>query len=279
MIMDVRYSTDPKGFKQMTTEELRKAFLIENLFTPDEVPMTYSDIDRSITGSAVPVNQPLKLLATKKEMAAEYFCERREVGIINIGAEGIVTVEGKEYPLATKDALYVGRGTKEIVFASKFKEMSAKFYFVSYPAHKEYPTAKATLADADKSNLGSQKDANKRTINRLIHLKGIPSCQLVMGLTELEEGSVWNTMPSHTHQRRSEVYMYYNIAPDALVVHMMGQPTETRHVMMRNGQAVLNPSWSIHSGVGTRNYSFIWAMGGENQVFDDMDGVTMGDLK
>jgi 4-deoxy-L-threo-5-hexosulose-uronate ketol-isomerase len=277
--MDVRYSTDPNGFKHMSTDELRKSYLIENLFAPDEVPMTYSDIDRSITGSAVPVNQTLKLLATKKEMAAEYFCERREVGIINIGGDGLMVVDGKEFPMAAKDALYVGRGTKDVSFASKSKEIPAKFYFVSYPAHTEYPTAKATLAGADKSHLGSQKDANKRTINRMIHLKGIPSCQLVMGLTELEEGSVWNTMPSHTHQRRSEVYMYYNIGLDALVVHVMGQPNETRHIMMRNGQAVLNPSWSIHSGVGTRNYSFIWAMGGENQVFDDMDGVTMGDLR
>jgi 4-deoxy-L-threo-5-hexosulose-uronate ketol-isomerase len=157
--------------------------------------------------------------------------------------------------------------------------MPAKFYFVSYPAHKEYPTMHAALADAEHAYLGSHKEANKRTLNRMIHAKGIQSCQLVMGLTELEEGSVWNTMPSHTHQRRSEVYMYFNVAPDAMVVHLMGQPAETRHIMVRNGQAVLNPSWSIHSGGGTRNYSFIWAMGGENQVFDDMDGVTMDGLK
>jgi 4-deoxy-L-threo-5-hexosulose-uronate ketol-isomerase len=278
-MMDVRYSTDPRGFRQMTTSELRTAFLIDTLFVADEVPLTYSDIDRSITGSAVPVNHSLKLLATKKEMAAEYFCERREVGIINIGGEGSVSVDGKTFLLSTKDALYVGRGSREVTFSSTAKENPAKFYFVSYPAHKEFPIVKTTIAEADKSHLGSVKDANKRTINRMIHLKGIQSCQLVMGLTELEEGSVWNTMPSHTHQRRSEVYMYYDIAPDALVVHMMGQPTETRHIMMRNGQAVLNPSWSIHSGVGTRAYSFIWAMGGENQVFDDMDGVVMGDLK
>jgi len=277
--MDVRYSTDPEGFKRMTTEELRTAFLIDNLFVPDEVPMTYSDIDRSITGSAVPVSTTLKLLATKKEMAAEYFCDRREVGIINIGGEGTVTVDGKPFTLATKDALYIGRGSKDVTFASASKTTPAKFYFVSYPAHKDYPTTKTTIAEADKSHLGSKKDANERTINRMIHLKGIQSCQLVMGLTELEEGCVWNTMPSHTHQRRSEVYMYYNIGPDALVIHLMGQPTETRHMIMRECQAVLNPSWSIHSGTGTRSYSFIWAMGGENQVFDDMDGVTMGDFK
>jgi 4-deoxy-L-threo-5-hexosulose-uronate ketol-isomerase len=263
----------------MTTEELRKAYLIDNLFMPDEVPMTYSDIDRSITGSAVPVKVKLKLLATKKEMAAEYFCERREVGVINIGGNGAITVDGKEFAMALKDVLYIGRGAKEVTFASKSLETPAKFYFVSYPAHKEYPTTHATLADAEHAYLGNQKDANKRTLNRMIHAKGIQSCQLVMGLTELEEGSVWNTMPSHTHQRRSEVYMYFNVAPDAVVVHLMGQPTETRHIIMRNGQAVLNPSWSIHSGGGTRNYSFIWAMGGENQVFDDMDGVTMDGLR
>ncbi len=277
--MDMRCSTDPRGFRTMTTEELRKSYLIDTLFAPDDVPMTYSDIDRSITGSAVPVKKRLGLLATKKEMAAEYFCERREVGVINIGGHGTITVDGKEYAMALKDVLYIGRGAKEIVFSSKSHESPAKFYFVSYPAHKEYPTIHATLAEAEHAYLGSQKDANKRTLHRMIHAKGIQSCQLVMGLTELEEGSVWNTMPSHTHQRRSEVYMYFNIASDALVVHMMGQPDETRHIVIRDGQAALNPSWSIHSGVGTRNYSFIWAMGGENQVFDDMDGVKMDDLQ
>lgn len=277
--MDVRRSTDPKGFQQMTTEELRTAYLINNLFVANEVPMTYSDIDRSITGSAVPVEKSLKLLATKKEMSAEHFCERREVGVINIGGDGMISVDGKEYTMATKDVLYIGRGSKEIVFSSKSPKTPAKFYFVSYPAHKDYPTTHATMAEAEHAVLGSQKDANKRTLNRMIHAKGIQSCQLVMGLTELDEGSVWNTMPSHTHVRRSEVYMYFNIQPDALVVHLMGDPTETRHMIIREGQAVLSPSWSIHSGVGTRHYSFIWAMGGENQVFDDMDGVSMDSLR
>jgi 4-deoxy-L-threo-5-hexosulose-uronate ketol-isomerase len=241
--------------------------------------MTYSDIDRSITGSAVPVKKALKLLATKKEMAAEHFCERREVGVINIGSDGVVNVDGKDYMMALKDVLYIGRGAKNVVFTSKSRKTPAKFYFVSYPAHKEYPTTHATLANSEHAYLGNQKDANKRTLNRMIHAKGIQSCQLVMGVTDLDEGSVWNTMPSHTHVRRSEVYMYFNIAPDALVIHLMGQPDETRHLVMHDGQAVLNPSWSIHSGGGTRNYSFIWAMGGENQVFDDMDGVKMDGLK
>jgi len=277
--MDVRYSTDPEGFKTMTTGELRKSYFIDTLFTSDEVPMVYSDIDRSITGSAVPVKKPLRLVAAKKEMAAEYFAERREIGVINIGNEGIVEVDGTAYTLQPKDALYIGRGAKTIEFKSRNASQPAKFYFVSYPAHKEYPTTYVRFTDAVQSRLGSQRDANKRTINKLILPGKVQSCQLVMGLTELEEGSVWNTMPSHTHQRRSEVYMYFNISPVSLVVHLMGQPDETRHIIMHNEQAVLNPSWSIHSGVGTSHYSFIWAMGGENQEFDDMDGITVDELR
>jgi len=276
--MEVRFSTDPSGFRRMTTEELHKAFLIEQLFVPDEVPMVYSDIDRSITGSAVPVKGALKLLATKKEMAAEHFADRREIGVINIGMDGIIRIDGKQYAMAHKDALYIGRGVREIEFASKSADKPAMFYFVSYPAHQEYPTTHAKFSDAEPAKLGSQKDANKRTIYKYIHPNGVKSCQLVMGLTELEEGSVWNTMPPHTHQRRSEVYVYFNIDPNGIVVHLMGQPNETRHLVMRNRQAVLNPSWSIHAGVGTQNYSFIWAMGGENQVFDDMDGVKVDEL-
>jgi 4-deoxy-L-threo-5-hexosulose-uronate ketol-isomerase len=276
--MDVRFSTDPKGFRGMTTEELRKSFLIDHLFAPDDVPMVYSDIDRSITGSAVPVKGPLKLLGTKKEMAAEYFAERREIGVINTGGDGMIAVDGKEYAMTFKDALYIGRGVRTIEFSSKSPDKPAMFYFVSYPAHKEFPTTHAKFTDAEPARLGSTKDANKRTIYKYVHPNGIKSCQLVMGLTELEEGSVWNTMPPHTHQRRSEVYMYFNIDPAAMVVHLMGQPDETRHIVMRNRHAVLNPSWSIHAGVGTQAYTFIWAMGGENQVFDDMDGVKVNDL-
>jgi 4-deoxy-L-threo-5-hexosulose-uronate ketol-isomerase len=277
--MDMRNTTDPKGFKMMTTEDMRKSYLIDTLFTPDEVPMVYSDIDRSITGSALPIKKTLKLLATKKEIAAECFGERREVGVINIGYEGTIEVDGKVFILQTKDALYIGKGAKNIEFKSKSGSRPAKFYFVSYPAHKEYPTAYIRFIDAVQTKLGSQHGANKRIINKLILPEKVQSCQLVMGLTELEEGSVWNTMPAHTHHRRSEVYMYFNILPDALVVHMMGQPDETRHIIMHNEQAVLNPGWSIHSGVGTCNYSFIWAMGGENQEFDDMDGVAVNDLR
>lgn len=277
--MDVRYSTDPEGFKTLPTKALRQMFLIENLFAADDVPMTYCDTDRSITGSAVPVKKILKLMATKKEMAAEYFAERREIGVINIGDKGTIGIDGKVFTMSHKDALYIGRGVENIEFKSVSAKRPAKYYFVSYPAHKEYPTTHVSFADADQSKLGSQRDANKRTINRLIHAKGVQSCQLVMGLTELEEGSVWNTMPPHTHQRRSEVYMYFNVPPGAMVIHLMGHMGETRHLTMHNEQAVLNPSWSIHSGVGTCNYSFIWAMGGENQVFDDMDGISINELR
>lgn len=277
--MDVRYSTDPKNFKTMTTEELRASYLIDTLFVPDEVPMVYSDIDRSITGSAVPVTNPLQLLAAKKEMAAEYFAERREIGVINIGGEGRIDVDGTSYSLRTKDALYIGRGSKVVTFRSASNSQPAKFYFVSYPAHKEYPTTSIPFEKAIQSKLGDQMNANKRTINKLILPGTVQSCQLVMGLTELEEGSVWNTMPSHTHVRRSEVYLYFNMQPDTVVLHLFGRPDETRHLVMHNEQAVLNPGWSIHSGVGTRRYSFIWAMGGENQAFDDMDEVGMNELR
>lgn len=277
--MEVRLSTDPRSFNSLTTDDLRRLFLIDSLFTPDVVSMVYSDIDRSITGSAVPLKGVLKLLGSKKEMATEHFAERREIGIINIGSQGLIRVDGKDFPLGHKDALYIGRGSREIEFSSRTADAPAIFYFVSYPAHREFPTTLGKFSDAAATKLGSQKEANKRTIYKYIHPDGIKSCQLVMGLTELEGGSVWNTMPSHTHQRRSEVYMYFNMEPNAIVIHLIGQPTSTRHIIIRNQQAVLSPSWSIHTGVGTTNYSFIWAMGGENQVFDDMDSVGMNDLK
>lgn len=277
--MEVRYSPDQNGFKKMDTTELRNSFLIETLFTPNEIPMVYSDVDRSITGSAVPVGQVLKLTATKKEMAAEYFCERRELGVINIGGDGSITLDGKEFSMEYRDALYIGRGTKDIEFKSVGADKPAHFYFVSYPAHKEYPSKHIKYENAIHRHLGSVETSNKRTIHQYILPDILPTCQLVMGLTELEDGSVWNTMPSHTHQRRSEVYMYFNLNSDAFVVHLMGAADETRHVIIRDRQAVLSTSWSLHSGAGTQSYSFIWAMGGENQVFDDMDGIPMKELK
>lgn len=277
--MEVRYSPNQNSFNKMGTEELRASFLIDSLFQPNEIPMLYSDIDRSITGSAVPAGKVLNLTATKKEMAAGYFCERREIGIINIGSEGIITIDGTEYKMNYRDALYAGKGVKSIQFKSCIEKKPALFYFVSYPAHAAYPTKHITFEQAVHKHLGSIETSNKRTIHQYILPDILPTCQIVMGLTELEDGSVWNSMPCHTHQRRSEVYMYFNLKPESYVLHLFGEPQETRHVIIRNQQAVLSPSWSLHAGCGTQSYSFIWAMGGENQVFDDMDGIPMTELK
>jgi len=276
--MEVRYSPDSKSFSEMNTDELRKNFLI-SLFQKDKIPMVYSDIDRSITGSAVPVKKILKLTATKKEMAANYFAERREIGVINIGGSGLIKVDKKDYKMKHKDALYIGRGSKNIELSSSNSNKPAKYYFVSYPAHTSFPTAHAKFSESTPVHLGSLATSNKRTIYKYIFPDGIQSCQLVMGLTELEEGSVWNTMPAHTHQRRSEIYMYFNLSDDSFVMHLIGQPNETKHIIIRDGEAVLSTSWSLHCGAGTKNYSFIWAMGGENQEFDDMDWIPMKDLK
>ncbi len=277
--MEVRYSPDKEGFKKLTTEELREKFLIEGLFVKNKIPMVYSDIDRSITGSAVPVNKTLKLTATKKEMAATHFTERRELGIINIGNKGIITVDKKNYTMNNIDALYLGKGKKNISFKSINSKKPAMFYFVSYPAHTSYPDKQVKLEDAESVKLGSLADSNARTIHKYILPGKVDTCQLVMGLTILEEGSVWNTMPAHTHQRRSEVYMYFGLRKESVVVHMLGEAEETRHVIIRDKQAVLSTSWSMHAGAGTQNYSFIWAMGGENQEFDDMDWIQMEKLK
>ncbi len=277
--MEVRFTTDPKNIKRMTNEEIRTLYLINSLFVSNKIPMVYSDIDRSITGSAVPTNKKLRLISSKREMAAEYFTERRELGVINIGNEGTIEVDGKSFLMKPKDVLYIGKGEKEILFSSASPKLPAIFYFVSYPAHQKYKTEHARFIDAEATKLGSQQDANKRTIYKYIHPNGIKSCQLVMGLTELEEGSVWNTMPPHTHQRRSEIYMYFNLGENGKVIHIMGEPSETRHIVISNRQAVISPSWSVHTGVGTKNYSFVWAMGGENQVFDDMDGVNLHELR
>ena len=277
--MEVRYSPDKEGFKKLDTDELRKSFLIDSLFVKNQIPMVYSDIDRSITGSAVPAGKTLKLTASKKEMAADYFAERREIGFINIGGKGTITIDKKNYVMNNIDALYVGRGTKNISFKSANAKKPAMFYFVSYPAHTSYPNKQIKLEDAESVKLGSLADSNARTIHKYILPGKVETCQLVMGLTILEEGSVWNTMPAHTHQRRSEVYMYFGLRKDSMVVHMLGEAEETRHIIMRDKLAVLSTSWSMHAGAGTQNYSFIWAMGGENQAFDDMDAIPMTKLK
>ncbi len=276
--MEVRYAPNIENYKRMTTSELRNAFLVNSLFAPGEIKMVYSDVDRAVIGSAVPVKIKLKLEGSKKELGSEYFAERREIGIINIGSKGTIYAGGKEYQMEHKDALYIGKGTRSIEFASKDSSAPAKFYYVSYPAHKEFPTSHSKFNDAEPAKLGSQKEANKRTIYKYIHENGIKSSQLVMGLTELDEGSIWNTMPVHTHQRRTEVYLYFNLDKDSALFHIMGEPGETRHIVIRNEQAVISPSWSIHAGAATKNYTFIWAMGGENQAFDDMDVVPMNEL-
>ena len=276
--MEVRYSPNDDAYQRMTTAELRRSFVVETLFAPNAVTMVYSDADRVIIGSAVPLATPLKLESSKKEMAADFFAERREIGIINIGKGGKIRVDGKEYAMAFRDLLYVGKGVREIECSSDDPKMPAFFYFVSYPAHEVYPVAHARFNDSLKSPLGSSHNANARTITKYVHMEGIKSCQLVMGLTELNDGSVWNTMPCHTHQRRTEVYLYFGLDDESLLVHLMGKPNETRSLIMRNHQVVISPPWSIHSAAGTRNYSFIWAMGGENQEFSDMDAVQMKEL-
>ncbi|OHB48963.1 MAG: 5-dehydro-4-deoxy-D-glucuronate isomerase [Planctomycetes bacterium GWF2_41_51] len=276
--METRYSADAIRFERMNTEEIRGAFLVRTLFTPDKIEMIYWFDDRAIIGSAVPVKAPLKLTAGE-QIASGYFCERREIGVINIGGAGEIVVDGQRFTLGFKDLLYIPRGSKDIQFESASSEKFAKFYFVSYPAHKEYPIAMAEKKDAVTANLGSDAECNKRTIHKYIHPDGIKSCQLVMGFTDLAANSIWNTMPGHTHNRRTEVYMYFGIDSDSVVFHFMGKPDQTRHIVVRNEQVALSPSWSIHSGVGLKNYSFVWAMGGENQAFGDMQGFSLENLK
>ena len=276
--MEKRYSPDQVRFEMMSTTEIRESFLIEDLFTPGEIMMTYSDIDRVVVGSAVPAGTPLSLEAGK-ELAADFFAQRREIGVINIGGDGAVSVDGTEYRMTKLDALYIGRGSKDVTFTSADASGPAKFYIVSYPAHAAYPTTHAPISKAEPLNLGSAQESNKRTIYKYIHPAGIQCSQLVMGCTKLEEGSVWNTMPVHTHDRRTEVYMYFDMNADTIVFHFIGEPEETRHIVVKNGQAVLSPSWSIHAGCGTGSYAFVWAMGGENQEFGDMDGVPVADIR
>ena len=276
--MELRYSPDPVRFCRMTTQETRDSFLIESLFTPDAIEMVYVDVDRVIVGSAVPAQKPLSLTSAD-ELRADYFCQRRELGVLNIGGSGSVIVDGQSYVMANLDCLYVGRGSKEIAFTSDDAADPAKYYLLSYPAHADYPTSHVQIEQAAPVQLGSVEASNKRTIYKYIHPDGVKSCQLVMGFTVLEPGCVWNTMPPHTHERRMEVYMYFNVPADARVFHYMGKPEETRHIAVADGQAVISPSWSIHAGVGTAAYTFCWGMGGENQAFDDMDHLTMDDIK
>ena len=278
MNLDIRYSNHPDDSKHYDTETLRKNYLIENVFVKDEISLTYSHQDRIIAGGAMPVDGSLTL-GSAKELGTEYFLERREMGVINVGGKGSVTLDGKEYVLEHKDGMYIGMGTKEIVFTSADKSSPAKFYINSSPAHKTYPTVHITKEKANHVPLGSPDNLNKRVVNQYLHPAVCETCQLSMGMTELDHTSCWNTMPSHTHERRMEVYFYFELEDDNVVFHMMGQPQETRHIVMHNEQAVISPSWSIHSGVATSSYTFIWGMCGENRNYDDMDTISNLDLK
>jgi 4-deoxy-L-threo-5-hexosulose-uronate ketol-isomerase len=268
---------DPVRYPRMTTEELRATFLLDGLFKPGEIALAYVDLDRTVIGSAVPLETALAL-PCPAELRAESFTERRELGVLNIGGAGSVHVDGRAYALGRRDALYVGRGKHAISFSSDDAAAPAEFYLLSYPAHAEYPIAVVRAAEQVPTPLGAADTANVRRITKLIHLEGVKSCQLVMGFTELEPGSVWNTMPPHTHMRRSEVYFYFDLPADQRVVHLMGPSAETRHLLVANKQVVISPGWSIHAGVGTSSYSFCWGMGGENQVYTDMDALRIAEL-
>lgn len=268
---------DAVRYSRMTTDELRSAFLVDGLFSPGQIDLAYIDHDRTVLGSAIPLHEPLTL-ETGPDLRAAYFTERREIGVLNIGGAGTVHVNGTAHSLAARDALYIGRGNESIAFSSVDAAHPAEFYLLSYPAHAEYPVAKIDAASAGSTVLGSSETANHRTIRRLIHLEGTRSCQLVMGFTELSAGSVWNTMPPHTHMRRSEVYLYFGLPANERVVHLMGPAHETRHIVVADKQVVISPGWSIHAGVGTASYTFCWGMGGENQVYSDMDALAVADL-
>jgi 4-deoxy-L-threo-5-hexosulose-uronate ketol-isomerase len=276
--MEVRFQSSPKEVKGMCTEELRASFLVQDLVKSDVLKLVYSHYDRVIIGGVKPVSQKVEL-PNEPELRADYFLMRRELGIINVGGEGIVEADGTSYELNKLDALYLGKGTQKVSFASKSKDHPADFFLLSAPAHHTYPNRKMTKEEASPVAMGEVKTSNKRTIYKYIHVDGIQSCQLVMGLTVLEEGSVWNSVPPHTHTRRMEVYFYFDVPEQQRVFHLMGEPQETRHIVMANHEAVISPPWSVHCGPGTANYGFIWAMAGENYTFTDMDPVAIAEMK
>lgn len=276
--MKTMHLPSPTETRSLDTATLRASFLIDQLFQPGELTLTCTDLDRAVVGSAVPTDEVINVGAVD-QLRAKHLCERRELGILNFGAQGAVTVDGTVYELGSLDCLYVGRGSRELSFASGNKDEPAMFYLVSYPAHSAYPTVKASTADAKRVDLGSSEQCNERTIFQYVHEGGIRSCQLVLGYTELRPGSNWNTMPPHTHLRRSEIYCYFDVPKGHRVLHMMGEAQETRPLWVGNRQAVLSPAWSIHCGCGTAAYRFVWAMGGENQAFTDMDGEAIADLR
>jgi len=276
--MEFLHTADRNSYRRMTTSELREAYMVKGMFVPGEVTLCYTDIDRAIVGSAVPLKKPLKL-PVHKELASDFFAQRREIGVINIGGAGKITVDGETYEVFNRDSVYIGRGSKDISFLSDAKDSPARYYILSYPAHTDYPTTLVQQSDAKRMELGLLEDCNERVIHQSIRPGIVDTCQIVMGFTQLAPGSIWNTMPPHTHRRRSEIYMYFDLDEDSNVFHFMGEPDETRSLVVRNGEAVVSPSWSMHSGAGTRNYTFIWGMGGENQEFDDMDFIDTKTLR
>jgi 4-deoxy-L-threo-5-hexosulose-uronate ketol-isomerase len=276
--LKVIHSVHPEDFKSYQTAQIRERFLIDHLVQTDKLNCTYTHYDRMIVGAAHPVAQTLEL-ENYPNLRAGFFLERREIGIINVAGDGVVTADGKSFEVNKLDCLYIGKGTKSVTFASKNSAEPAVFYLLSAPAHVEYPTTLMTNDDAAKVHTGASETANKRTINKYIHLEGIKSCQLVMGLTILHEGSVWNTMPSHVHDRRMEAYFYFDVPAGQRIFHYMGEGQETRHILMDNYDAVVSPPWSIHSGSGTASYSFIWGMAGENLDYTDMDAIAIPDIR
>jgi 4-deoxy-L-threo-5-hexosulose-uronate ketol-isomerase len=274
----MHYLPDPQTTRNLTTEELRASFLVRDLFRPGEITLRAIDLDRVVLGGAVPGREALTLEAPAS-MAAAFFAERRELGVLNIGGAGRVRVDGATHAMKNRDGLYIGRGSREIVFESDAAERAARFYFVSYPAHVSCPTRHIARDQANVTELGTAAQANRRRLYKYVYPGGVESAQLVMGITELEEGSVWNTMPPHTHVRRTEVYLYFDLRDDAVVFHFVGEPTDTRNVVVRDGEVALSPGWSIHAGCGTASYTFCWAMGGENQEFSDMQMVGMKELR
>jgi len=277
-IYEERYNYHPEDFKSYDTDRIRKEFLMETVMDPGNIRLVYSIIERYIVGGAVPLDEDL-VFETIEPLKAEYFCERREVGVINVAGSGSIIVDGTEYKMGFKDALYIGKGSKEVIFKSDNANNPAHFYLNSAPAHKEYPVKHVTMADANVIHLGSLETSNERDINQLLISGVVETCQLQMGMTELNSGSVWNTMPPHLHSRRNEVYFYFNVPEGQAVCHFMGEPTETRHIWMKNEQAIISPNWSIHSAAGTSNYIFIWGMAGENLDYTDMDVIQPQDLR
>ena len=280
--MDIRYSANQRDFKFYSTDEIRDEFLIQDLYQEDKVVAVYSHVDRMVTLGCMPVNETVSIdkgIDVWSNFGTKYFLERREIGIFNIGGKGEIVADDEVFTLDYKDCLYITKGTKNVTFRSFDKSNPAKFYMVSAPAHISYKTTFISIKDAAKKPLGDNKTANKRVINQFIHPDVLQTAQISMGMTVLDEGNVWNTMPAHTHERRMEVYMYFEVPKDNVIFHLMGEPNETRHIVMHNEEAVISPSWSIHSAAGTSNYTFIWAMGGENQAFDDMDVIKNEDLR